>query len=61
MRVQKNVEEVLGNKISNKIAKSKLVSDENSKNVEEITIPPKQKKKTETGILSMINKTQTIA
>ena len=43
MRVQKNVEEIVENKISNKIAKSKLVPDENSKNVEEITIPPKQR------------------
>ena len=33
----------VGNKIANKIAKSKLAPDENSKTVEEITFPPEQR------------------
>ena len=32
--------EVIGNKIANKVVKPKPVPDENSRNVEEIIIPP---------------------
>ena len=35
--------EFLGNKFSNKIVKPKLMPDENSKNVEEIIIPPEKR------------------
>ena len=40
LKAAEEISEMIGNKIADKIVKTKPVLDENSRNVEEIVIPP---------------------
>ena len=50
----------IGNKIANKIEKPKLLPDENSRNVEEVIIPPEQREKILNELRQVLYKWNTI-
>ena len=50
----------IGNKIANKIEKPKLLPDENSRNVEEVIIPPEKREKILNELRQVLYKWNTI-